>query len=102
VGVNPDVCPACGPDEAEEKPIKGGHPNKVFGCTVQLTPMNNAHGLLLLEIPDGCLWFVVLVQSLCVKSGGWGISPSAEGDQRAPPFGNLPLSRKRPKLLIRG
>jgi len=31
-----------------------------------------------------------------------GISPSAEGDQRAPPFGNLPLSRKRPKLSIRG
>jgi len=56
----------------------------------------------LFKIPDGRLWFVILVLSLCIKLGGWGISPSAEGDQRAPPFGNLPLSRKRPKLLIRG
>jgi len=28
VGENPDVCPACGPDEAEEKPIKGFIPTR--------------------------------------------------------------------------
>ncbi len=32
-------------DEAEEKPIKGVHPNKALERTVQRTPINNAHGL---------------------------------------------------------
>ncbi|MCM1023386.1 MAG: hypothetical protein NC395_04930 [Prevotella sp.] len=32
--------------------------------------------------------------------GARGISPSAEGDQRAPPFGNLPPLKRRAKLLV--
>jgi len=47
--------------------------------------MNNAQGLFDLKFLTAVfgLWFRPI---LFIKLGGWGISPSAEGDQRASPL----------------
>jgi len=60
--------------------------------------MKQCAGLLLFKIPDGHLWFVVLVRSLYIKSGTWGFRACGR-DQGAAldlpgPFQERPLDPK--------
>jgi len=77
-------------DEAEEKPCKGVHPNKAV-ISQSTEPHETMRRAFIFKIPDGRLWFVLLVQSLRIKPGRWGVS-RLRARPKGQPFGNPPLS----------